>query len=131
MKKILLAISSLFLVAGCNNYTVKVDVSDVTINGEAVEQGACKEYDDSFFGLVGDFPLKIQIGEGEESEHDAGHYVVNAEGVKSTEEACVVEDVAEEAGEGEATAEDAEPAEEAGEGEATAEDAEPAEEAGN
>lgn len=115
MKKILLAISSLFLVAGCSTYTVKVDVSDVTINGEAVEQGACEEYGDSFFGLIGDFPLTIQVGEGEESEHDAGNYVVNAEGVESTEKACVVEEPAEE----EPTEE--EPAEEAGEGEAPAE----------
>lgn len=115
MKKILLAISSLFLVAGCSTYTVEVDVSDVTINGEEVEQGACEEYDDSFFGLIGDFPLTIQIGEGEETEHDAGNYVVNAEGVELTEDACEVKEADKKEADGEESVEDVAPAEDAAE----------------
>ena len=88
MKKILLAISSLFLLAGCNTYTVKFEQSTgdrkVTINGEEFKPkdvGYCKEYSDSFFGLAGDFPLKIKTWTSDNvKEKQANHYLVSANG---------------------------------------------------
>ena len=93
MKKILLAISSLFLLVGCSDYTVQVDVDGVEINGDEVNNGDCVEYSDAFFGLAGDFPLSIKVGDAEPTEHDAGNWIVGAEGVtEAGEEACEVED---------------------------------------
>ena len=80
MKKILLAISSLFLLVGCSTtYYVWVDRSGVEINKETLDENTCKEYSDSFFG--GDFPLKIEIVGKEAEEVDAGNYIIDSNGV--------------------------------------------------
>ena len=85
MKKILLVISSLFLVTGCGTYTVKVETNGVTINGQEIDNGKCEKYSDGFFGLAGgDFPLEIQIGDGKTEEKEAGNYVVNSNGVSKS-----------------------------------------------
>ena len=118
MKKILLAISSLFLLVGCSTYTVDVkDVKDeVKINGEVVEKESCKEYSDSLFGLFGDYPLEIQIGESDPEEKPAGNYAITADGkIEDSDEACEVnpeepeneeEPATEEEGEGDGNAEE-------------------------
>ena len=87
MKKILLAISSLFLVA-CSEYTVKVDVSGVKINGEEVKEGSCVSYDYTFFGFGGDFPIKIKVGEEKAKEYEAEDWIVSSSGVDAADEAC-------------------------------------------
>ena len=91
MKKILLAISSVFLLVSCSTYTVRVDVAGVQIDGEDVKEGSCHEYSDSFFGLAGDFPLTIKVGDGDEEEYEANNYEVSADEVKETDEACEVD----------------------------------------
>ena len=85
MKQILLMIS-FFLFASCTEYTVKVEADDVEINGEGVENGECNTYT-SFLGLLGDFPLNIKIGEGDEEAFKKGNYIVG-EKVKKVKEAC-------------------------------------------
>ena len=92
MKKILLAISSLFLVVGCSTYTVKVETDGVTINGEAVENGTCESYSDGFLGLGGDFPLEIKMGDQDPVEKESGDYVVSSDGVNDATEACTPPD---------------------------------------
>ena len=119
MKKILLAISSLFLIAGCSTYTVKVETDGVTINDEAVENGTCKKYQDNFFGFGGDFDLKIKIGEGEIVEKEAGHYVVSSDGISDVEEACTPPDEDETTDEEDSTEEDSTEEDEASKAEST------------
>lgn len=102
MKKILLAISSLFLLVGCSTYNVGVkdDIQyTVEINGKEVKPGECKEYSDSLFGLLGDFPLSIKVGDREPKNYPAGNYFVTGDGddgVQSTDEPCEVKDTDEE-----------------------------------
>ena len=100
MKTILTLLSSLFVIVSCSVYTVKVDVDGVNINGGDVKKGACQEYSDSFFGLTGDFPLKIKIGQEESVEYEANDYEVASDGVKKTNVQCEAKTDAEDSTEG-------------------------------
>jgi len=93
MKQILLVISSLIMLVGCNNYTVKFDV-DAKVGDEDITAGSCKEYSDNFFGILGDFPVTVTVGE-KEKELDANNWVVTTGddgeiNATKTDEACEV-----------------------------------------
>ena len=100
MKKILFFISILGLV-GCSSKTVQNNFAEAIKVGDVeVEAGQCAaDWGEGFFGLFGDFPLKITKADGEklhadnEEEYAAAHYVVGADGtVTEAEEACESKD---------------------------------------
>ncbi|MBC6415085.1 MAG: hypothetical protein GDA46_01655 [Bdellovibrionales bacterium] len=91
MIKLLTTALSALTIIGCSSYTVKVNVAGVTINGQKVEEGACVRYDDSLFGLLGDFPLTITLKE-ESKDYEANDYEVTSEEVKVVDTACEVEE---------------------------------------
>lgn len=95
MKKILMLISSIFIV-GCAEYTVKVEQPNVKINGTAVNNGDCVPFQTILWDFVGDFPIEVQIGNGEATEHATNNYVIAGGQVKETETACEVEEEGEE-----------------------------------
>ena len=89
MKTILTLSIALFVIVSCSPYTVKVNVDGVKINDEDVEKGACREYSDSLFGLMGDFPINIQTENQEKSvEYEANNYEVTSNGVQETDSQC-------------------------------------------
>ena len=100
MKKILFFISILGL-AGCSSKTVQNNFAEAIKVGDVeVGAGQCAaDWGEGFFGLFGDFPLKITKADGEklhtenEEEYAAAHYVVGVEGkVTEAEEACESKD---------------------------------------
>ena len=81
MKKFILAMTSLSLLAGCGSYWV-VNLSEeaVTVNGNNMTE-TCEEVSYSFWGLFGDWPLEVKVGEeGAETLDDKKDYTVHPDG---------------------------------------------------
>ena len=96
MKKLLFYLSVMGLV-GCGTYTVKNDWTEEVRAGQtAVAAGGCEELSDNFFGLFGDYPIKITTKDGEaiadtdkEQDYEAAHWVVKTDGtIEKATEAC-------------------------------------------
>ena len=108
MKKLLFYLSVMGLV-GCGTYTVKNDWTEEVRAGQtAVAAGGCEELSDNFFGLFGDYPIKITTKDGEaiadndkEKDYEAAHWVVKTDGtIEKATEACQKESAEDSAAEG-------------------------------
>ena len=70
MKKFILAMVSLSFLAGCGSYLiVNLSGEEVTVNEKKMEN-TCEEVSYSVWGLFGDWPVEIKVGEGESKTWD-------------------------------------------------------------
>ena len=105
MKKILLLLSSIGLVACSDGSFFNGTGESVNFCGQVIPNGECKEFSDSFFGLGGDFPCKITKegggaleGLSEDDEYEVGHWVaskVTEYKVENTGKTCKKEEQSE------------------------------------
>ena len=70
MKKFILVMASLSLLAGCGSYwIVNLSGETVTVNGDELTE-TCEKVSYSLWGLFGDWPVEIKVGDGEAKTFD-------------------------------------------------------------
>ena len=81
MKKFILAMVSLSLLTGCGSYQIlNLSGEKVTVNGDEITE-TCEKVSYSLWGLFGDWPVEIKVGDGEaKTFEDRKDYTVHLGG---------------------------------------------------